>query len=255
MRQVGVVVAVAAAALPWLNKFANNLLLPCLSATPETAAAASLCNVSRRAFSTLDAIKVNVRAVSVTFAIVACDATPCPPPLQTLLDLPAPHSPLAAAHPLLLLLYLGLYLLLPQLLLLLLLLFLIFLRFLCVFFSCASSSGQQKKNQRVGRGRKNYIYYSNRCAKCWKVACALAPCLDIVLGRSPPAPAPTPTWAWSLTCSLLFPFVVLVVVTAAAAVDSRAKRHLISHNRILVVWPTFLVYLLYVSVPPRLPLT
>lgn len=60
MRQVGVAVVVAvivgvAAALPWLNKFANNLLLPCLSATPGAAAAAaaastaSLRNVSRRA--------------------------------------------------------------------------------------------------------------------------------------------------------------------------------------------------------------
>lgn len=133
MRQVGVAVAVivgVAAALPWLNKFANNLLLPCLSATPGAAAAAasspaSLRNVSRRA---LDARRDQGQCACCVSNLCHCRLRCAPLIHPLIIPLPSPSlcNPLAAAHPLLLLLYLGLY-------------FCFFFSFCCCFPSASST--------------------------------------------------------------------------------------------------------------------
>lgn len=207
MRQVGVAVIVGvAAALPWLNKFANNLLLPCLSATPgaaaaaasSPAAAASLRNVSRRA---LDARRDQGQCACCVSNLCHCRLR-CAPLIHPLI-IPLPPTslcnPLTAAHPLLLLLYLGLYFCFffsfcccfpcflytfPYCCFFFFSFFFVF----CVFFSCASSG--QQKNATTTRKKKNYIYYSNRCAKCWKVACAFCSSASC-LGRPSSSSAPS----------------------------------------------------------------
>lgn len=173
--------------MPWLNKFANNLLLPCLSATPGAAAAAastasaSLRNVSRRA---LDARRDQGQCACCVSNLCHCRLR-CAPPHTSLDHPPYPLPPFttflrpltpccfyyiwvctsasslasAAASPCFLSIF-------PYCCCFFFSFFFVF----CVFFSCASSG--QQKNATTTRKKKNYIYYSNRCAKCWKVACA-----------------------------------------------------------------------------------
>lgn len=175
------------------------LLLPPFGTSPD-------------ALSTLDAIKVNVRAVSVTFAIVACVV---PPLIHPLIIPPTPSlcNPLAAAHPLLLLLYLGLYFCFffsfcccfPCFLFSfpLCCFFFSFFFVFCVFFSCASS-GQQKNATTT---RKKKIIYIIR-TDVQNVGKSPAPFARLRLAWVVPLPLQPPLGnsAWSLTCSLLFCF-------------------------------------------------
>lgn len=177
MRQVGVAVIVGvAAALPWLNKFANNLLLPCLSATPGAAAAAaaastaSLRNVSRRA---LDARRDQGQCACCVSNLCHCRLRcaplihpliiPLPPPSATLLR---PLTPCcfyyiwvctsasslasAAASPCFLFSF-------P-----LCCFFFSFFFVFYVFFSYASS-GQQKNATTTRKKKKLYILFEQMC--------------------------------------------------------------------------------------------
>lgn len=221
MRQVGVAVIVGvAAALPWLNKFANNLLLPCLSATPgaaaaaasSPAAAASLRNVSRRA---LDARRDQGQCACCVSNLCHCRLRCAPLMHPLIIPLPPPslRNPLAAAHPLLLLLYLGLYFCFffsfcccfPCFLFSfpLCCFFFSFFFVFCVFFSCASS-GQQKNATTT---RKKKIIYIIR-TDVQNVGKSPAPFARLRLAWVVPLPLQPPLGdsAWSLTCSLLFCF-------------------------------------------------
>lgn len=219
MRQVGVAVIVGvAAALPWLNKFANNLLLPGLSATPGAAAAAasspaSLRNVSRRA---LDARRDQGQCACCVSNLCHCRLR-CAPLIHPLIVPPTPsrYNPLAAAHPLLLLLYLGLY-------------FCFFFSFCCCLPSASSSPSPNtaasfsafssffvcsflarrldNKKMLRRRGRKKIIYIIRTDVQ--NVGKSPAPFARLRLAWVVPLPLQPPLGdsAWSLTCSLLFCF-------------------------------------------------
>lgn len=200
MRQVGVAVIVGvAAALPWLNKFANNLLLPCLSATPgaadaaASAAAASLRNVSRRA---LDARRDQGQCACCVSNLCHCRLRCAPPhtsldhppyPLPPFTTLLRPLTPCcfyyiwvctsasslasAAAFPLLPL----------HLPLLLLLLFQLFLRFLCVLFLRVVWT--TKKCYDDEEEKKLYILFEQMCKMLESRLRLLLVC--VLLGSSP----------------------------------------------------------------------